>query len=257
MWYTIGAYFKYILKRKRTAHSAFVYNFITHVLQNQAGMAIWENIEKRRNDLLHNHQTICVLDLGVKGQNKHRLSIRKIATIAKSSKSAKMCRILSKMIQTYDVKNIVEFGTSLGISTAYLSSANEQTAVFTVEGCPEISKIATETFKKLNLNNIEQINVDFDYAIKHFADKFQHLDFFFIDGNHAYQPTLDYFNFAKQYARENTIFVFDDIYWSKSMTKAWKVIKADPLVSVTIDLFHIGVVFFRKGIVKQDFILKV
>lgn len=257
MWYAIGAFFKYILKRKRAAHSAFVYNFITQVLQNKATNPIWSEIEKQRACLSHNQKTICVLDLGVKGQCRNRVSIRKIASIVKtSSKSAKIYRVLSQIVKFYNLENIVEFGTSFGLSTAYIATANATSKVFTVEGCPEISKIASETFKNLKINNIEQINVDFDYAIKHFADKFQNLDFFFVDGNHDYEPTINYFNFAKQYAKENTIFVFDDIYWSKSMTKAWQTIKADPQVSITIDLYYVGIVFFRKGIVKQDFILK-
>ena len=258
MWYAIGAYFKYILKRKRAAHSAFVYKFITQVLQNKETNTLWTEIEKRRNYLSHNQKTICVLDLGAKGQGQNRVSIRKIASIVKtSSKSAKIYRVLSRIVQFYNLENIVEFGTSFGLSTAYIATANATSKVFTVEGCPEISKIASETFKELKLNNIEQINVDFDYAIKHFADKFHNLDFFFVDGNHDYVPTINYFNFAKQYAKENTIFVFDDIYWSKSMTKAWQTIKADPQVTITIDLYYIGIVFFRKGIVKQDFILKI
>jgi len=40
------------------------------------------------------------------------------------------------------------------------------------------------------------------------------------------------------------------------MEDAWEEIKGNEDVSVTYDLYCVGVVFFREGIEKQDFVLK-
>jgi len=78
----------------------------------------------------------------------------------------------------------------------------------------------------------------------------------FFDGNHRKEPTLKYFKQCLKKTNDNSIFIFDDIYWSEEMESAWNEIKANPEVSITVDLFELGLVFFRKGIEKQDFVVK-
>jgi predicted O-methyltransferase YrrM len=88
-------------------------------------------------------------------------------------------------------------------------------------------------------------------------EKIKTLDMLFIDGNHSYDATMRYFEMCKPYLHNQSLIVFDDIYWSKGMTQAWKEIKADPIVTVSIDLFFIGLVFFRKEQVKENFKLRI
>jgi predicted O-methyltransferase YrrM len=82
------------------------------------------------------------------------------------------------------------------------------------------------------------------------------LDLVFFDGNHQKVPTLDYFHHCLTKAHENSIFIFDDIHWSSEMDEAWQQIQGHEQVSLTIDLFQFGLVFFRKGIAKQHFTLR-
>jgi predicted O-methyltransferase YrrM len=77
-----------------------------------------------------------------------------------------------------------------------------------------------------------------------------------VDGNHRKDATLNYFEWCLPKLSQNSIMIFDDIYWSKGMKEAWAQIKAHPEVSVSIDLFWIGLVFVRKGQVKEDFIIR-
>ena len=83
------------------------------------------------------------------------------------------------------------------------------------------------------------------------------VDFVFFDGNHRYAPTLQYFELCLAHRTDESVFVFDDIHWSPGMERAWEVIKAHPDVRLTVDLFHIGLVFFRKNQPKQHFSLRV
>lgn len=256
MIYSIFAYINYCFKRKKSAHSPFVYKFIVEVLQSKTNNEQWRIIERERQRLLKNHNKIHVLDLGVKGRKNGLISNRSIRSItAKSCKNAKTCRILSRIVEYFACKNIVELGTATGMSAAYMAVASPTSQVLTIEGCPEIAKIAGEVFQNIKTKNIEIINADFDYAIEHFANKFENIDLLFIDGNHDYEPTIRYFNFAKKYAKEDTIFIFDDIHWSKNMNRAWQEVKQDKQVKITIDLFNIGIVFFKDGLSKQDFML--
>lgn len=255
--HAIVAYFRYCMRRKRWAHSPFVYDFIVSVLRNEDVMPRWKRIENARNQLKHSYKMLNVLDLGASGRVHGMVSMRKISSIVRTScKSERMCRLLARMVRYYKCERIVEFGTSFGMSTAYLASACQQGKVYTVEGSPEVLQVATQVFEFAKLTNIKAVNADFDYVMEHFADKMEGVDFFFLDGNHAYEPTMRYFKFAKQYAGNNTIFVFDDIHWSSGMSRAWQEIAADTDVTVSIDLYNMGIVFFRKENAKQHFVLK-
>jgi len=79
----------------------------------------------------------------------------------------------------------------------------------------------------------------------------------FIDGNHRKAPTLDYFNKIMHKTNEYSCIVFDDIHWSREMEEAWEEIKRDDRVKLSIDLFFVGIVFFRKSFLeKQDFMIR-
>ena len=55
---------------------------------------------------------------------------------------------------------------------------------------------------------------------------------------------------------ENSIIVFDDIYWSDQMEEAWKEIVNNKRVTLSIDLFKMGIVFFHPSIVKEHYKLR-
>ncbi len=82
------------------------------------------------------------------------------------------------------------------------------------------------------------------------------IDLVFFDANHRYEPTLRYFETCLPKTHNDSLFVFDDIHWSAEMERAWAEIKAHPAVTVTIDLFWVGLVFFRREQPKQDFVLR-
>lgn len=143
-------------------------------------------------------------------------------------------------------------GTSLGISTLYQAKADGRARVITLEGCPEIAAVAQENFKRLKANNIELMTGNFSTTLPQALRKMQRIDYVFFDGNHRKTATLNYFHEALKYAHEGSVFVFDDIYWSQEMMEAWEEIKAHPQVTLTIDIFYMGIVFFRKEQVTKE-----
>jgi predicted O-methyltransferase YrrM len=160
------------------------------------------------------------------------------------------------LVNRFQPEEVLELGTSLGISSAYLASANSKIKVITIEGCKEIAEKAKENFKKLGLQNIEQHLGNFDDVLPQLLSEKKKIDFVFFDGNHRKEPTLNYFKQCLAHAHEGSIFIFDDIYWSSEMKEAWNEIKMNERVTVTLDLFFMGIVFFRKEQVKQHFIIR-
>ena len=157
------------------------------------------------------------------------------------------------MVKKYKPARIIELGTSLGISAAYLAKADPQTEVITIEGSPEIAKLAAENFKTLGIQNIIQRTGDFNQVLPELLND-QEAGLVFIDGNHRYEPTVRYFEWILPHTGDDSILIFDDIHWSPEMEKAWAAISAHPSVTCSIDLFFLGMIFFRSEFrEKQEF----
>ena len=145
-------------------------------------------------------------------------------------------------------------GTSFGITTAYLATGNKNAKVYTLEGSEQIAAIAKKNFSELGLNNIDLIEGNFEQTLPALFSKTGTIDFAFIDGNHRRTAVLEYFSMLLNSSNGSTILVFDDIHWSREMEEAWKDICQHPAVTLTIDLFFIGLVFVNPCIkAKQHF----
>ncbi|MDB5227461.1 MAG: SAM-dependent methyltransferase [Bacteroidota bacterium] len=240
IYYTISSLNKY------TIHSPYVYKLVTEVFEKQLFYEDYERIEALRDDLKDNDAVIDVVDLGA-GSKSLKTRKRKISKIArKSVKKEKYAHLLFMMVRYLKANSILELGTSLGITTAYLASAHPNTRVITVEGSESIAKIAEENFRKLRLKNIELIIGNFDDVLPKICDEIKTFDLIFIDGNHREIPTINYFNTVLPYCHNETVILLDDIHWSEEMQEAWEYIKNHEKVTRTIDIFEMGIVFLRK-----------
>lgn len=227
-------------------HSPFVFEFVTKVLNDDRQFYCFKTIELLRARLRHDKTEITLQDFGA-GSRVHTAYKRKVADIAKSSlKPKKFAQLLFRMVNFYQPSDILELGTSLGITTAYLASANTNANVITMEGAKTVAAIAQINLRQLQLSNVKIVEGNFDDILPPTLNKFSKIDFAFIDGNHRKEPTLNYFQQILLKTTAESILIFDDIHWSKEMEEAWETIKANALVTLSIDLFFIGIVFFRK-----------
>lgn len=226
-------------------HSPFVFEFITNVLNDKREFDCFRYIESIREELKHNHTEITVPDFGA-GSRLELDKKRKVSVIANSSlKPKKYSRLLFRMVHFYKPETILELGTSFGITTSYFSFANPSSEIITMEGAPAIAYIAKQNFKQLHLTNIKVVEGNFDETFSSVTSQLSTINFAFIDGNHRKQPTLNYFYQLLNKSTQSTILIFDDIHWSAEMEAAWNEIKQHSSVTLTIDLFFIGIVFFR------------
>lgn len=238
-------------------HSPFVFDFVKNILNDKTNYESYNSIESVRTALLNDKRIIEVEDFGAGSLNVPHKQ-KKVSDITKSFlKSKKFAKLLFRIVQYYHPKTIVELGTSLGITTAYIASANKSSEVFTMEGSKNVAAIAKENFRNLNLENLKVIEGNFDDSLPVLLSQIQNVDLLFVDGNHRKEPTVRYFQQFLSNRNDDSIFIFDDIHWSTEMEEAWKAIKQHPSVTLTIDLFFIGLVFFKKDFkAKQHFVIR-
>jgi len=244
-------------KTRHGTHSPFVYKLADEVIYNKRQFDQYNIIEAQRKKLLQDDTMIQVTDLGA-GSHLNKDRTKKVKEIAKNAlKSPALAQLIHRLAKFSNPKSVIELGTCLGITSAYLSTAAPEALVITIEGCPQTAAVAKQNFEDLKLNNIRLEVGNFDHILPGILAEQEQLDFVYIDGNHRKDATLNYFNWCLPKVHENTMLIFDDIYWSAGMKEAWSAIKAHPQVTVTIDLFWIGLVFFKKGQAREDFKLKV
>jgi len=238
-------------------HSPFVFDFIKNVLNDSTNYPCYQSIEGIRKKMLGNKNIIEVEDFGA-GSSVIKTKKRMVKDIAASSlKPKKYAQLLYRMVKYYKPQSVIELGTSFGISSAYLASANESAEVNTCEGDSSIASIANKNFETLHLKNIQLIQGDFAKTLPQLLSKLKAVDFAFIDGNHRKLPTLAYFNQLLASSIATTIFVFDDVHWSSEMEDAWEQIKKHTATTLTIDLFFIGIVFINPNFkIPQHFTIR-
>ncbi|RYD81487.1 MAG: class I SAM-dependent methyltransferase, partial [Sphingobacteriales bacterium] len=238
-------------------HSPFVFDFIKFVKNDKTKYPVYEPIEKIRKDLLKDTVIIEVQDFGA-GSTVIKANKRVIGKMAASSlKPKRLAQLLHRMVKYYKPQTIVELGTSFGITSSYLASANNDAKLYTLEGASSIAAIAKGNFKKLQIENVQLIEGDFEKTLQPLLSALPTIDFAFVDGNHKKEPTLHYFEELLKKSTDQTILIFDDIHWSKEMEAAWAIIKENDAVTLSIDLFFIGIVFLRKDFkVKQHFAIR-
>lgn len=260
---TVRIILKYITyrlksKTKHAVHSPFVFDFITQVLEDQTHYREYKTVEKHVRRLRHNRNSIETVDFGArKGRMSYTTSFRRVQEIAKTNGiPRKYGRLLFRIVRYFKPASMLELGTSVGISTMYQALGAPEAAFTTIEGCASTGELAQKSFDATGCKNVNLVMGNFDIVLSKTLAGFQKMDYAFIDGNHAYKPTMNYFRQIEPYMQNNGLLIIHDIHWSKDMEKAWEEVCRHPRVTVTIDLFFMGLVFFRKELSKQDFIIR-
>ncbi|MBU3681861.1 MAG: class I SAM-dependent methyltransferase [Flavobacterium sp.] len=260
----LKSYLRYLWQSKNEhgVHSPFVFNLVTQCLYDKKQYAEYAHLKDHRKLLLENKSTIEVTDFGA-GSKVFKSNIRAINQIAKKAGiSAKRAQLLYRIVKYLQPEYILEIGTSVGLGTAALALGNPTAKITTLEGCPNTSATANENFQNSKFHpetsgpnsNITFVNTEFESYLKNL--KPETIDFIYFDGNHSKKATIDYFNLLLPTTTNDTVWIFDDIHWSAGMEEAWEIIKNHPKVTVTIDTFQWGLVFFRTEQEKEHFTIR-
>ncbi|WP_368074174.1 O-methyltransferase [Polaribacter sp. L3A8] len=254
----ITEYLKFLAKssNQHGVHSPFVYDLITKCFYKKTDTAFIKLFSETKQQLLDNKTHIKVTDFGA-GSKIFKNNDRQVSKIAKiAGLSNKKAKLLIRLIQYFKPKTVLEIGTSLGLGTSAIKIGNKESKITTLEGCPETSNVANQLFSTNNYKDISVITGDFKETLP-LAIENQKLDCIYFDGNHTKKDTLHYFETCLSTINNNSIWVFDDIYWSEEMKEAWTQIKNHSKVTVTVDVFYWGIVFFRKEQEKEHFKIRI
>lgn len=244
---------RFSAKTRHGVHSPFVYTLIDEVIYNYKKTPYEATIENKRLQLKTDDRTITITDYGA-GSMLNNGKQKAVKTLARNAlKPKKVAQLIARLAHRFSPDLLIELGTCLGITTAYLAKAVPTAHVISIEGCPQTARIAQQNLADLGIKNASLKVGNFDNLLPQVLQEFQTIDFLFVDGNHRKDATLRYFYACLPKVHRQTVLIFDDIYWSGGMKAAWQEIKNHPQVTLTIDLFYIGLVFFKQDQAKEHF----
>ena len=239
---------------EHSLHAPYIYELYTTIIKIEDSSHDFYEIEKVRNNFKESDSIIEVEDFGA-GSVRLSGNIRKVSDIANYGITRKkFSRLLVRLIEFLDARNIVELGTSLGINTLYLSSP-QNVMVNTFEGSKQLCNIAHEVFKGMKRDNVNVIEGNINSTLLEFTMASQSIDLAYIDANHKYNPTIEYFELLLNKSHKKTCIVIDDIHLSKEMSSAWKYIQNHHEVTLSLDLFYVGIIFVDPEMMKQHYVL--
>jgi len=265
------SYLRHVLSAWNTGgegiHSPYLFYLVRFLMYDTNAYYSWHAIERRRQEMLRTSLRVSVQDFGT---GRMKTSERLVRDIARTSlKAPKYAQLLFRWLR-YMGENkgkplqIVELGTSLGITTSYLASVHSCNQVLTFEGSARLLEIAQRNWDELELNNIEAIPGNIDdtlsdtlYTRARCARNAPYqIDMAFLDANHTYDATIRYWETLLLYHKDTSIYVLDDIHHSPEMEKAWRAIQQYPAVTSTMDLYSMGVVFFDPQFIHRHYKLR-
>jgi len=243
-------YIKYRWKAKgsSTNRSNFTQDFEDKCLSInkdlQDYLLLNELIEKLNSD----KSEIEIEDFGA-GSKKlgNKRSIQQI--LKTSSSKGKYGDFLYRICKHYAFKNILEFGTSLGIGSIHMQLGCKTTKITTIEACKNTREQALKNFESIAPHNITSLHSTFDQYLEN-SNKTV-FDLIFVDGHHDGQALLNYMESLREYSDNETIFILDDIRWSDSMLNAWNTLISSDDFHITYDLFRFGVLIRKTELEKE------
>jgi predicted O-methyltransferase YrrM len=262
MLFQIKSYLKFLWdsKNEHGVHSPFVFNLLTKCFYDKKPKPEYSILKKYRKSLLENKNFIEVTDFGA-GSKVFKSNRRQISKIASTAGiSPKRAELLFRVTNYFQPNTILEIGTSLGLATSALALGNTNAKVITLEGCPQTANVAKNQFNEFDYNNVDPVITEFESYLEDIQlslkAETENFDLIYFDGNHSKKATLAYFDLLLPTITNDSVWIFDDIHWSPEMEEAWEIIKNHPKVTVTIDTFQWGFVFFRYEQEKEHFVIR-
>jgi predicted O-methyltransferase YrrM len=201
-------------------------------------------VHEARSNLMQRSGTVAQ----VAPNDAARYDSQTISDAARHSAPRNLGRLLYCLVRSIRPSRLIELGTNLGVSAAYMAAAlhlNTHGRLVTIDFSRPRLILAAELISNLGLNSVEFVHGSFDAHLTQSIASLRGVDFAFVDGDHQRDSTVRYFDTILAHIAPGGVIVFDDIRWSAGMAEAWTIVSTHPGVHCTFDLGRVGLVLVK------------
>ena len=248
-------YLWYVLKARHRhgfgVHSPFAYDVITKVFEEKSSYYIYNEVEKERRRLLHDRTSIFFDDYGTGKSGE-----RRVCDIARRAlKNTDEAQLIFRTALYQKPRFVIELGTSLGLTTAYLSKAVGGGKCHTFDGCEKVVEQAKQVACNCGTAENTVFHVgDIVDVLPKVIQNIESVDVVFMDANHTKEATLAYYSIIEPKLSSNSVLIMDDIHSSKGMREAWDEIRQSEKARVSFDMYGLGIIYYNESLSRKDYI---
>lgn len=235
-------------------HAPKAFSYLGEVVEDDRHFYWFDMIRQLRLRYAASAERIEVTDLGA-GSQAHASRERRVRDIAASSATPpRFGEYLLKTADWCDARYMLELGTNLGIGTAYLAGALPADGrLISIDADAAVLAHARAALKPLpTRGEVRLVHGAFVDRLPEALASLPRVDLAFVDGHHDEEATKRYFAAIAQHTHAGSVVILDDVHWSAGMEAAWDWVKRQPGVSLSIDLYRWGVVFFDPAVRKPQ-----
>lgn len=233
-------------------HSPFVFSLITKVIEEKCPYYCFQEIELLRKQLLFGEKKITYPDRKCNG----RIKTRAIGSIVKHEAiSPKEGALLFRLTNYFKSKHILQIGSNMGLSTLYLTSYAKGLSCIALEHIPEFAEISKQTISRKGRNKVDLRIGEYIKLLPQALNDLHTVDLVFFNTQHETVDNQELFNECLKFVKNETLFIFEGINANNEMRSFWKNVCACPEVTVSLDLFSLGIAVFNKKLHKKNYIV--
>ncbi len=233
-----------------------VYDMMKNAAYRTSTRMQYASLQRSFEDLSRDDSQVEWKDLGAPSSRPSHT--RKVSALFRLIRTTPYrAHLLHHLSQWIKAESILELGTGCGVSTCYLRHARPASHMVSVDGQAAATKMARAAIARLGLREPRFVTDTFySYIDSLDAESF---DLVLIDGDHRGEAMLRLTTRLQRHLRESALIIYDDIYWSHDMTRAWRQLCDDDFraeifgrSTICLDLYHYGIIMTDPRIMRDE-----
>lgn len=233
-------------------HSPFVFNLITKVIEEKCLYYSFYDIELVRRQFFFRQELIAYPDSRQKGLFR-QCTVGGI--VRREGIRPAHGALLFRLANYFKPQHILQVGASVGLSTLYLTSYAKGLKCIVLENVPAFADIARQVFDKAGCTSVELRVGAYKALLPAALEEMKRPDFIFFNALEDETDAAELFNQCLAHVHNDTVCVCAGIQTTPRMRAFWKTVCGLPEVTVTLDLYSVGIILFNKKLHKRNYIV--
>jgi len=229
-------------------HSPFLFHLVTEVIEDKKRYPVYRIIQSSKKQITNRVKEINYdQEITYNG-----IPLQSLIGKKKPFKSVELGyrygKLMLRLVREFKPSSVFYHGPTFGLNLLYLALADENIPVNTHTTDPVMNQLCKEAIENIPVNNV---NLEFEETTPSCVQEFVFINLSFLPGEARNKILL-----KLKLGGDDDVMIIRGIHKSGEMETLWQEVIKEKKVRVSLDLYEIGILLFRKKLQKQHFILR-